>query len=226
MSPDHWSKLTWDTVSAGGYDLFGPIGYLDRIRDRACKQRVIVTQSDLGSNVYNVYGRESGEYTYVSDAHNTTSWLDHVLCSHDMNTKLSSLRILNKFPSSDHLPMSIYLHFDHPIEELVTNSCSRDKVTINWSKASDCDILYYRNLTYNYLHKLNIQSAMKCTDINCKSFDHYEKIDTLYSQICNVLRQSSIESVPSSKIHDRRHYIVPGFNEFAKSCIVLLVMRI
>ena len=36
-------KLTWDTVSAGGYDLFDPIGYLDRKRDRAYKQRVIVT---------------------------------------------------------------------------------------------------------------------------------------------------------------------------------------
>ena len=112
---------------------------------------------------YNVYGRESGEYTYVSDAHNTTSWLDHALCSHDMNTKLSSLRILNKFPSSDHLPVSIYLHFDHPIEELVTNSCSRDKVTINWSKASDCDILYYRNLTYNYLHqKTALANLQRC----------------------------------------------------------------
>ena len=43
MSPDHWSKLTWDTVSAGGYDLFDPIGYLDRKRDRAYNQRVIVT---------------------------------------------------------------------------------------------------------------------------------------------------------------------------------------
>ena len=43
MSPDHWSILTWDTVSAGGYDLFDPIGYLDRKRDRAYKQRVIVT---------------------------------------------------------------------------------------------------------------------------------------------------------------------------------------
>ena len=43
MSPDHWSKLTWDTVSAGGYDLLGPIGYLDRKRDRAYQQRVIVT---------------------------------------------------------------------------------------------------------------------------------------------------------------------------------------
>ena len=43
MSPDHWSKLTWDTVSAGGYDLFDPIGYLDRKRDRAYRQRVIDT---------------------------------------------------------------------------------------------------------------------------------------------------------------------------------------
>ena len=46
MSPDHWSKLTWDTVSAGGYDLFDPIGYLDRKRDRAYKQRVIVTPAN------------------------------------------------------------------------------------------------------------------------------------------------------------------------------------
>ena len=48
MSPDHWSKLTWDTVSAGGYDLFDPIGYLDRKRDRAYKQRVIVTPHKEG----------------------------------------------------------------------------------------------------------------------------------------------------------------------------------
>ena len=50
MSPDHWSKLTWDTVSAGGYDLFGPIGYLDRKRDRAYKQRVIVTPAQNKKN--------------------------------------------------------------------------------------------------------------------------------------------------------------------------------
>ena len=49
---------------------------------------------------------------------------------------------------------------------------------------------------------------MKCIDINCKSFDDCQQIDTLYSQICNALRQSSIESLPSSKIHDCRDYIV------------------
>ena len=52
MSPDHWSKLTWDTVSAGGYDLFDPIGYLDRKRDRAYNQRVIVTPVTKESHSY------------------------------------------------------------------------------------------------------------------------------------------------------------------------------
>ena len=65
---------------------------------------------------YSVYDRESEQYTYVSDAHNTTSWLDHVLGSHDMNTKLSSLKNFNKFPLSEHLPMSIYLFSISPLK--------------------------------------------------------------------------------------------------------------
>ena len=34
---------------------------------------------------YNVYGRESRQYTYVSDSHFPTSWLNHLICGHDMN---------------------------------------------------------------------------------------------------------------------------------------------
>ena len=87
--------------------------------------------------------------------------------------------------------MSIYLIFDYPIEELIANPFSKDKVTFNWSKASDYDIVHCSNLTFNYLHKLNIQSAMKCVGIKCKSFDHCEQIDALYSQICYDLIQST-----------------------------------
>ena len=60
---------------------------------------------------YNVYGRDSEQYTYMSDAHYTTSWLDYILCSYDMNVKLKSLGILDKLPSSDHLPMFANLFF-------------------------------------------------------------------------------------------------------------------
>ena len=42
------------------------------------------------------------------------------------------------------------------------------------------------------------------------------QIDTLYSQLCSVLKQASDDSIPTSKIHTHHDYIVPGFNEFAK----------
>ena len=56
---------------------------------------------------YTVYGRDSGQYTYVSDAHCTTSWLYHVLCSQDIQSKLKVIDILDKLPS--HLPLSVLI---------------------------------------------------------------------------------------------------------------------
>ena len=55
---------------------------------------------------YITYGQDSGQFTYVSDAHHRTSWLDHIVCSHDIYYKLTFIKILDKLPSSDHLPLS------------------------------------------------------------------------------------------------------------------------
>ena len=46
---------------------------------------------DLIISDYQRYGRDSGQFTYVSDAHNSTSWLDHIICSYDVNSKISSI---------------------------------------------------------------------------------------------------------------------------------------
>ena len=43
--------------------------------------------------------------TNVSDAHCTTSWLDHIVCSFDMHSKVSSVQVIDKMPCSDHLPI-------------------------------------------------------------------------------------------------------------------------
>ena len=82
-------------------------------------------------------GRDSGHYTYVSDAHCTISWLDHILCSHDIQNRLESISIIDKLPSSDHLPLSIII--DVQLQSTPSNfaSCSspRSKVIYNWAKA-------------------------------------------------------------------------------------------
>ncbi|WP_138921974.1 hypothetical protein, partial [endosymbiont of Tevnia jerichonana] len=38
---------------------------------------------------YEMFGRTSNTYTYVSDAHNSTSWLDHFICSHRVNSMIT-----------------------------------------------------------------------------------------------------------------------------------------
>ena len=44
----------------------------------------------------------------------STSWLDHLICSHDMNLKLSSVEILDKLPCSNHLPLFAELSINSP----------------------------------------------------------------------------------------------------------------
>ena len=46
-------------------------------------------------------------YDQVFDAHGTTSWLDHVICSSDMQNNVVSIEILDKSPSSDHLALAV-----------------------------------------------------------------------------------------------------------------------
>ena len=39
---------------------------------------------DILTSNYKTFRRFSGQFTHVNDAHNTTSWLDHIICSHDV----------------------------------------------------------------------------------------------------------------------------------------------
>ena len=41
---------------------------------------------------YQLLGRLSEQFTFVSDAHSTTSWLDHFICSHDLQKRITSLQ--------------------------------------------------------------------------------------------------------------------------------------
>ena len=67
---------------------------------------------DLFISDYKIFGHFSGQFTHVSDAPNNTSWLDHIICSHDVQRKLVSIDILDRLPCSDHLPLCVLLDFN------------------------------------------------------------------------------------------------------------------
>ena len=68
-------------------------------------------------------GRNSGFYTSVSDAHHSTSWLDHVMCSSNMHSVIGSIiYVIGKLPSSDHLPLVVTFSMKVVDKALVTSA--------------------------------------------------------------------------------------------------------
>ena len=113
---------------------------------------------------YAVYGRVSGQYTYVGDVHCTTSWLDHVLCSQDIQSKLKVIDILDRLPSSDHLPLSVIIDVQVHSGLSVSSvySSPRDQLVYNWAKTDITDVNNYCMQTYRNFSKISIPSAIKC----------------------------------------------------------------
>ena len=187
----------------------------------------VCTRHELIISDYEHFGRNSSQFTFVSDAHSTTSWLDHIICSFNLFTILSDLCILDKLPSSDHLPIGCNLCFDLDTcmsTPSVSDSCDVKLPTMKcqWSKASDVEIEYYRMKSYISLDTIFIPDVVKCVNNNCSSKEHQGQLDSYFTSISDALDLTSKQTIPTSKIKCPSEYIVPGFNDYLKDCMIVL----
>ena len=88
-------------------------------------------------------------FTYVSDAHGSRSWLDHVLCTHSSHSSVSDMVINYDCVSSDHFPLS----FTISIKLLPTSESSTTQQTppMTFSTITPNLVLFYPALTYHML---------------------------------------------------------------------------
>ena len=171
---------------------------------------------DLVISDYGTFGRTSGQFTHVSDAHGTTSWLDHVICSSDMQNNVVSIKILEKSPSSDHLALAVTFDIMCKPVTIDKHTCHSDKVRFVWDNATDTDVAHYKKWTAENFIKLKISDVIHCNNINCDSIEHHNQIDELYMKTCSIMMQCSSSSIPTSTVKTSGDYVVPGFNEYAK----------
>ena len=164
---------------------------------------------------YEKYGRTSNQFTYVSDAHSTTSWLDHIICSFDFYSIISDLFILDKLPSSDHLPLCCTCRFELDLELSDSSGVGVIVPTTNyqWCKASYAEIDNYRLRSQILLSEINIPDVVRCYNTASVCNEHKVQLDDYYSSICEALRKASIKSIPTNIFKCSSDYIVPGFNE-------------
>ena len=165
-------------------------------------------------------GKSDDHFTYISEAHGSTAWLDHILSTHAVHTAISDVRILHDYLSSDHFPLCV----DIEIEGLV-RTCpfqhingSNPDAKPNWSKATSQNILTYAQSTDHLLRNLVIpKEVFACRDSNCKNTDHLRRLQLFYSNIIDCLKQASCNSIPTSKSSESGFNAVPGWNEHVRN---------
>ena len=177
-------------------------------------------QLNMTISDYAAFGRDSGCFTYVSHSTSTTSWLDHIICSHDMSLSICKLVVLDKSPVSDHLALSACLK-DVCISANPTVGNKSGQVickpVINWGKASPAAILSYQVCTKEKLSQIALpSSALTCTNPKCTDVNHLSGIDALYNDICNALQLAGVHCLQTCSTNNIKNFIIPGWNDYVE----------
>ena len=89
--------------------------------------------------------------------------MDHLTCSFDFNSIKSDLFIIDKLPSSDHLPLCCACRFELDFE--FSDSSGDDvivpSINYQWCKASEGEIEHYHFSSQIHLSGINIPDAVR-----------------------------------------------------------------
>ena len=155
-------------------------------------------------------------FTYVSDSHQTVSWIDHVIMSTSADRVCYDMRVIYDLIISDHRPISFTLSLgDLPHIEDVKVPPS---MKIHWDRLNDVDISMYTDRVNIALDQICIPTAAllciggnSCVVANeCEHISHRRALSDYYDAIvCAMVssgRAFGVKTSPSSSI-------VAGWND-------------
>ena len=148
-------------------------------------------------------------YTHLNEAHNTTSWLDHVIASDNIADSIHDFRILYGNSTSNHLPVCFKLNID--INYVSYENLAEMNNKVNWAFNND-------TLCGRFKDRIDIElSGIMldfCSSNNCKN----EMCQIGLSNFYNTLSKAIIkvgERVFGLK-GSARGTPVPGWNELVR----------
>lgn len=158
-------------------------------------------------------------YTYYSEAHGSTSWLDHVISTSSAHDLIEEIKVCYDFVTSDHFPLciDILINSDMFIESNNSMNC-HTKCFMQWDKMTDSDKVQYERLTEKKLSSIVVNNEfVMCNNTSCNNIEHRICIDNLYESITQALIEAGTDFL-SSKTNSRldQTLYVPGWNNVCK----------
>ena len=158
-------------------------------------------------------------YTFLSSAWHTTSWIDHIVCSHMINDTISNIQVEYGLCTGDHFPICATFNVPSNLAQSVPSanpSSNLPSPQPQWSKATEADVLNYRNISSGIASQIQLPvDALLCRDAHCCM--HNEAIDRFNTDIVDALRTVTARCIPSGRdVANMKNLQVPGWNDHLK----------
>ena len=147
-------------------------------------------------------------FTYLNTAHNTTSWIDHVITSANMN--VNNIAVHYEAALYDHFPMSMLLTIPQSViaDNTVQETMSLPHKCIKWDLFKNEEIVEHYNEKIFEL----MQEKSFCQNFNCHSC-HSEQIDVFYDSLIEAMK-TAVQF--AEKDIDKKFHPIPGWNDYCR----------
>ena len=83
-------------------------------------------------------------FTYFSECHNTTSWIDHVVRTQSAHDLIEDINVHYNYISSDHHPISFTVKLQSTLTGADDSENLRRAKTVKWDRMSEAEISQYK----------------------------------------------------------------------------------
>ena len=149
-------------------------------------------------------------HTFHSDAHNSTSWLDHICLSENLIEFADEFTVHYGGASSDHFPIGFSLKVpDVACQNINTPS----KKYVKWNFQNVSKRIIFFNKLDDLLTGINCNL---CCDANCANAMCHAQLDNFYSRFIDAAKEAG-QRVFGCCGPGKGYDVVPGWNDYVKA---------
>jgi len=156
-------------------------------------------------------------FTYISDAHNTTSWIDHFVSSFTVHQAMLNMEVLTECIISDHRAVAVSIQCYH-LREFDYEVMEPQPSRIDWLKVTAQERDDYYHKSKNLLHQLQVPTEVShCQNFNCTDEKHLEETENLYAELTSALLAAAYSAIKTTGKKNEGKLNIPGWNSVVKS---------
>ena len=142
-------------------------------------------------------------FTHLSEAHNTTSWLDHILVSENISDNVGEIKVIYGGSTSNHFPLVAELKMSNiPVHENISDT---HRETVKWDFMSNAKRDAFITLLDELLQTCNVNFCVRegCTNENC-----LHEISYLFESVQQRVKEAGEEVFGRRRV---KEHVVPGW---------------